>query len=347
LEIANLDVSKDVPIKLRNRKDEVGKLSQAMQTTTNNLRDIIGKINNACQSLASSSEELTATANQSASAADEVARAVEGIAKSASDQAKSTEEGSSMALLLGEKIGRNQQDLKKLNIASTKVAAIVEEGLKEIERLYEVSIESEQETEEINKVIIKTNESANRIGEASSMIEKIAEQTNLLALNAAIEAARAGEAGKGFAVVADEIRKLAEQSSASTKVIDEMVVELQINSNSAVEIMKKVAANVKEQLNSAKGVKEKYMNISEAMKETEKLLIQLNLSGEEMEKMKGDIMNTLQNLAAIAEENSASTQEVSASMEEQFASMEEISSASEGLASLAQELQNDVLKFKI
>src|SRR5690606_17996697 len=100
--------------------------------------------------------------------------------------------------------------------------------------------ESGRAIESIYQSITKTNESSAKIGEASDLIKSIAEQTNLLALNAAIEAARAGEHGKGFAVVADEIRKLAEEAAASTRVIDEMIKNLQSDVDQAVTTMNRV-----------------------------------------------------------------------------------------------------------
>ena len=345
--IAQLDITENVPDHLLKKKDEVGSLSTALQTITNNLREIIQEINLSSDQVSAASEELTATTQQSSTAAEEVAKTISEISIGASDQARNTEEGSSKAALLGEAVAKDQAYVQELNEASQKVNQVVDEGLTEIENLTKISVESSKATKEVQEGITKTNDSAKKISEASNVIAAIADQTNLLALNAAIEAARAGEAGKGFSVVADEIRKLAEQSTSSTQTIDKVVQELQKNSTDAVEIMDRVATILVEQENSVKESREKYVTINQAMKEAQMAVEKLNDSGEEMDEMKEAIIETLQNLSAIAEENSASTEEVSASMEEQSASMEEISKASEGLSELAQKLQTIILKFKV
>ncbi|MTI48795.1 methyl-accepting chemotaxis protein [Sporosalibacterium faouarense] len=345
--IANLNIKENVPENLLKKKDEVGKMSVALQTITNSFRDIIKGISDSSEQVASSSEELTATSQQSSTSIEEVSRTVEEIASSVSEQAKSTEEGSTKALYLGQAVENDQAHMRNLNEASQKVSVIVEEGLEEIEKLTKISDENKKATEEVHVGIINTNDSANKIGEASTVIASIAEQTNLLALNAAIEAARAGESGQGFAVVAEEIRKLAEQSTESTKTIDDVVNELQKNSKASVEVMKKVSLTLREQEESVKLSREKYMNIAEAIDEATNAVKKLNVSGREMNKIKDEIMDTLQNLSAIAQENSASTQQASASMEEQSASMVEISNASEGLSNLAQDLQEIIAKFEV
>ncbi|WP_319799330.1 PAS domain-containing protein [Halomonas sp. NyZ770] len=59
--------------------------------------------------------------------------------------------------------------------------------------------------------------------------EKIAhslKMLQLLSINAGIEAGRAGEAGKGFAVVAEHVRRLADDTSSSAKVITGLMKQL-------------------------------------------------------------------------------------------------------------------------
>jgi len=345
--IAELDLTEKMDETMLNSKDEIGKLSHSLQSIMDNLHGIISEINASSAHVSAASEELTATSQQSSRAAEEVAKTMDQISDAASEQAVNTDNGTQKAELLGKTIEKDHAQLMELNQSSYQVTVAVNEGLKEIENLALISEESNRETKKVQEGILKTNQSAKEISQASSVIASIADQTNLLALNAAIEAARAGDAGRGFAVVADEIRKLAEQSTASTKAIDSIVHSLQSNSLESVEIIERVSQIIDKQSESVLETKNKYIVISEAMGAAEAAVRRLNTSSQEMDAVKEEILNTMASLAAIAQQNAASTQEVSASMEEQTASIEEISSASEDLSELAQTLQTIISRFKI
>lgn len=341
------DFSADIPPALLSKKDEIGQLAHAFDEMTKNFRDLIGTVIGLAQQVAASSEELMAVSDQVHSASNEIAKSVEDIAEGASGQAKETEGGAHQTIELGGLIDGEEEKLSSLELASTEIKGKVHEGLLAVGVLQQKADETKSATQAISDGINLTNESSSKIGEASNMISAIAGQTNLLALNAAIEAARAGEYGKGFAVVADEIRKLAEQSTESTRVIDSMVTDLRKNSQASVKNMEQVTAAIGSQLESVKDTEIKYKEIAGAVDNSLNLITDLNTSSHQMSKNKEKIIDVMGGLAAIAEENAASSEEVSAMVHLQTTSIEEIAKASRNLAELAQELTEASAKFRI
>jgi len=337
----------DPAVKFIGRKDEIGIMIRSVKEMRDNVAEFISRTSESAELLAATSEQMTAISEQSAIASEEVAQTITEIARGASDQAESTTSGAEKLIELGKAIDDDKSNIQQLAFASESVSKSIQEGLDIVEDLEKKTKANGDAAAIVYESIIKTNESSSKISEASMLIASIATQTNLLALNAAIEAARAGEHGRGFAVVADEIRKLAEQSTQSTKNIDIMVSNLLKDAETAVQKMIEAGEIVKNQELSVGNTRDKFNEIANSMDKAAKMVELIEKASLIMEEQKNQVQDVLQTLSAVAEENAASTEEASASIEEQTASIQEISHASENLAELAVTLRQLIEQFRV
>ncbi|MBP2028129.1 methyl-accepting chemotaxis protein [Acetoanaerobium pronyense] len=330
---------------LTKRKDEIGLMATELISMSKNVRDLLINVSDTSSNVSATSEELTATSQQSASASEEVAQAVNEIAKGASEQAGNISEASSSLDSLGQDIESNKVKSNELLESSNEISNLVNSGIEVVTDLGEKTKDNSNAAKVVFESILKTRESSQKIGEASSLITSISDQTNLLALNASIEAARAGEHGRGFAVVADEIRKLAEQSRNTTTTIDDMVEKLKVDAEVAVQKMEEAGKIVKLQEDSVVKTRETFEGISSAIKNSELIVNEISGSANDMNLKKENIMSNIEMLSAVSEENAASTEETSAAIEEQTAAAQEIANASSELSEMAQSLQDMIRRF--
>lgn len=346
-EMSNKNLSVDFKQFKLSDKDELGILSNSSQSVLETFRDIINEIKLSVENLNKTSDFIVVGTGEINAAMSEVSNAINDISKGATSQALETQSVTEDVNTLADIINDNTKSANQLAEKSSAIGQITHEGLDLVKKLSEDTKLNVLVFEEIFKVIDTTNENTAKIGEASKLISDISEQTNLLALNAAIEAARAGEAGRGFAVVADEIRKLAEQTSSSTTLIDDMLNNLIQNVQSAQLKSQEVKEAVKRQETSVNSTEGKYNEIVSVVDEMKKDIDNLNTLSKNMEKNRIQVHEVILQLSSIAEENAASTEETSASAEQILATVEELKNMSEELKLLVKTFDNLIVDFKL
>ena len=324
--------------------DEIGKMSSGVSKFLATMRDMIDSIHNVSDKLHEQSQSSLEISDKMREASTTQSDSMQQLNETVEQLSASVNDIAEHATTLANVVADTREDGSQVENKMKETVEISEKGRTDMNQ-----VNTAMQT--INESINSLKAAIDKVGTASSEITNItadiAEETNLLSLNASIEAARAGENGRGFAVVATQIGKLAQTSAESVHTIENLIQQINGYVGACV-----TQANV-----SVSNIGESGQLISVALETFDSIFQNIAAANELVESMVTKVSkvdDVATNVAAISEEQAASSQEILATSDTMVSQAQEITRSSthaaedsKELSVSAEELSNQVNKFKI
>ncbi|UPJ16191.1 methyl-accepting chemotaxis protein [Bacillus cereus] len=329
-----------------NSNDEIGAIAASFNKMLENLQHIINLVQKTSVEVQTASENMLEKTNTSREATVRVQSSMSNLNASIQSQTSSMEESSTamddMAVSV-QRIAESASSVAELAVATSEHASdgstVIQKSVSQMTTIHEAVNAT---SEVVERLITHTK----YIDTAVQSISNIAEQTNLLALNASIEAARAGEQGKGFAVVADEVRKLAEQSKTAATDINQLLHQIQNDTETASSMMSQGRSEAFEGIHVIREAGTSFTTIVEQVNKVSTQMQDISATAEEMAASAEEMNASLNNIASISTEVSSETAATAQSAEQKVIVMNEMTVTAGKMKQTVEELDQLVSHFK-
>lgn len=325
--------------------DEIQDMIKAFKQMIAGLRTAVLENKNASEALARAGTQLNDNAKQGAKMSNQIAESTVNISMRRKDQIRLFTQATESAKEMNIAVSDMSQTVEMVNTISGQSAEAATAGQQAVK-------DAEVQMEQINSAVEKSTnvisilgESSQKVGDIIGVIRDIASQTNLLALNAAIEAARAGEHGRGFAVVAEEVRKLAEQVAEATQEISAIIIQIQNETQNAVDAMQLGSEEVVKGTEVISNTGKRFTAIAELIERLNKEVSDIKSGTGNLFHVSHVVDDSISEVLELSKKSAQDTKAINAAIEEQSATMQEISASCQTLAGLAEDLEENMKKF--